>query len=69
VTAARQSFSKVEAKRLLAFAREQGFPVENMGLVVDGARIALLPAGVTAASVMDPVTDELEAFSKKHGYG
>ena len=45
-------FSKVEAKQLVDFAREQGFPVEKMSLVVSVRGMGLLQPGEGAASLL-----------------
>lgn len=51
--AARQSaFSKVDAKRLVKFAREEGFPVEKMSLVVGVRGMGLLQPGEGVASIL-----------------
>ena len=46
----KSSFSAVEVKRFVNTAKDLGFPVEKMGLFVDGTRIALLPPDTSAAS-------------------
>lgn len=46
------AFSVVEVKRLIKVAKDAGFPVEKMGLFVDGDRMALLPPGDAASSLI-----------------
>lgn len=47
--------TKAKFKRLCGWAREEGFPVEQMGIFVDGARMALLPPG---SSPIEPSSEE-----------
>jgi hypothetical protein len=47
--------SKAAFHRLCEWAREEGFPVEKMGVFVDGPRMALLPPG---AGPMEPAPRE-----------
>jgi hypothetical protein len=54
------AFSAAEIKRFVKIAKEAGFPVDRMGLFVDGTRLALLPPTLSSASLLQDGQNPLD---------